>query len=262
MKEMEHKQKKIADPIGLLIIALIIASCGGNASVDEAPAATPIATVAAVTPESSAGEDTPVPGVPCDLPLPASGNWVVALCETFDDNDYGWQEETQDNPYAAYTSTVANGKFVVDYRAKSFEGFTRSALTWFDVAKERNFVLYLTGEIESAFTESSWGVAFRVNEDSFFLFSLQNDGTYILEVFEENRWLPLITRKQTNLINIGGPNTIRIEASGDDFYFSINGEMVNQFSGGTLPGEQIQLMVSAKEGASAVFTFDDVVLQK
>ena len=160
------------------------------------------------------------------------------------------------------SSTVKDGKFVVDYRAKSFAGFTRNALTWFDVAEERNFVLSVTAQIESTFSENSWGIAFRGDENSFLLFSLQNDDSYALEVFENNRWLPLITRRQTNLIQVGQPNTIRIEASGGDFFFSINGEMVNQYSGATLAGDDILLVASAKEGASAVFTFDDVVLLK
>jgi len=255
MEVMDRYQRNFIVFI-LAALALLAAGCGAQETV-ETPTVAPTA-----APTEAPPADTPEPEVACALPLPASADWEIVLCEAFDDNSHGWQEETQDNPYSAYTSAVAGGKYVVDYRAKSFAGFTRSALTWFDVAQERNFVISVTGQIESAFTESSWGVAFRGNEDSFFLFSLQNDDTYILEVFEDNRWLPLITRKQTNVIDVGGPNTLRIEAVGGDFFFSINGEMVNQFSGAALPGDAIQLVVSAKEGASAVFIFDDVVVQR
>jgi len=241
----------------LAALALLAVSCGAEEPAVETPEVMPTA-----VPTLAPTTETPEPDATCDLPLRVGEDWEVVLCETFDDNSDGWQEETQDNPYSAYTSAVAGGKFVVDYRAKSFAGFTQSALTWFDVAQEKNFVMSVMGRIESAFAESSWGVAFRGDADSFFLFSLQNDGTYIFEIYEDNRWLPLITRKQTNLINAGEDNTVRIEAVGSDFYFSINGEMVNQFSGAALPGDNIQLVVSAKEGARAVFTFDDVVVQK
>ena len=50
--------------------------------------------------------------------------------------------------------------------------------------------------------------------------------------------------------------------AGRDFYFSINDTLVDQFSGAILDGEEILLLVSVKEGASATFTFDDVVLQR
>jgi len=241
----------------LAAVVLLAAACGTQEPVAETPVTAPTT----VPTDIPVAVGTPEVGVACDLPLPASEDWEVVLCETFDDNSYGWQEETQDNPYSIYTSAVTGGKFVVDYRAKSFAGFTRSALTWFDVAEERNFVISVTGQVDSAFADSSWGVAFRGDEDSYFLFSLVND-TYVFEVFEDNRWLPLITPKQDTLIRVGEPNTVRIEAGGGDFFFTINGEMVNQFSGAALPGEAIQLVVSAKEGASAVFIFDDVVLQR
>ena len=125
---MITKRTYLYFPFVLLLLAILPASCSGNTPAEEEPVEVPTATVDTAATEENLREDTPVPGVPCDLPLPASGDWVVALCETFDDNSYGWQEETQDNPYAAYTSTVADGKFVVNYRAKSFAGFTRSAL--------------------------------------------------------------------------------------------------------------------------------------
>jgi hypothetical protein len=248
---------KIRTVFFMAVIMLIVAAGCDQQEVVETPTVAP----SPVPTETQVVEDTPEASVACVLPLPASDDWEVALCETFDDNSHGWQEETQDNPYAAYTSAVTGGKFVVDYRAKSFAGFTRSALTWFDVIEERNFAMSVTGQIDSSFTDLSWGVAFRGDETSYFLFSLVND-TYVFEVFEDNRWLPLITPKQTSVIRVGEPNTVRIEASGGDFFFSINGEMVNQFSGAALPGAAIQLMVSANEGANGVFIFDDVVVQR
>jgi len=255
MEEMRKFQKTLTMFV-LGAFLLMAAGCTAQ-EVAETPSPVPTDVPTDVPPTV-----TPEPGISCALPLPASEDWEVVLCEDFNDNAHGWQEETQDNPYSAYTSAVAGGKFVVDYRAKSFAGFTQSAVTWFDVVQERNFVLSITGQIDSPFAESNWGIAFRGNDESFFLFSLQNDDTYIFEVYEDNRWLPLITRKQTNVINVGEPNTLRVEAAGGDFYFSINGETVNQFSGAALPGDAIQIVVSAKEGASAVFTFDDIVIQK
>ena len=198
----------------------------------------------------------------CDLPLPGPEDWEIVLCETFDDNLKAWEVESQDNEYARYTSAIADGKFVVDYTAKGFAAFQRTALTWFTIGNEKNFALSVTGLMESAFQDASWGVAFRGNGDSFFLFSIRNNGSYAFEIFENGGWTPLISPKNYNGIRPGEENTLRIEADGQDFYFSINDEMVNQFNGGLLEGTQVLLVVSAKEGVSANFTFDDVILQK
>jgi len=201
-------------------------------------------------------------GSPCDLPMPGPDDWVVVMCEQFDDNHNEWQVESQDNPYSRYTSAITDGKFVVDYMAKGFAGYQRTALTWFEIGEEKDFALSIKGLMESTFDEASWGIAFRGNGDNFFLFSISNGGTYKFEILENGVWTLLINPMNTNSIRPGKENTVRIEAGGQDFYFSINDTMVNQFSGALLDGKEILLIVSAKEGVSAVFTFDDVVLQR
>lgn len=207
-------------------------------------------------------ETSIIESAPCDLPLPGPDDWEVVLCEQFDDNRNEWQVESQDNPYARYTSAITDGKFVIDYTAKGFAGYQRTAVTWFTIGEEKDFALSIKGLMDSSFQDASWGIAFRGDGDSFFLFSISNDGTYKFEVFEKGGWVPLITPKNTNSIQMGKENTLRIEAGGQDFYFSINDIMINQFNGALLEGKEILLIVSAKEGVSAVFTFDDVVLQR
>lgn len=201
-------------------------------------------------------------GIHCDLPLPGPDDWPVVLCEQFNDNTHGWNIEVQDNPYAAYESVIDSGKFVVNYKAKGFAGYQRSALTWFPITEEKNFTLSIIGLIDSSFHDVSWGIAFRGEGDDFFLFSIMNSGKYKFEIYEDGNWIPLITPKTFSGIHLGEENKLRIEAGGQDFYFSINDTMVNQFNGALLEGDEIQLIVSAKEGVQAVFSFDDVVLQK
>jgi len=253
---------------GLFLLAVLLVGCGGgktevtptDLAISDAPtAATPLPKATSLSEAAPEGKPE---GVVCDLPLPGLDDWTVVMCDTFDDNRNDWQVETQDNPYAAYTSAVQDGKFVVEYTAKAFAGFKRSALTWFNVAEGKDFVLSIKGTIDSSFRDASWGIAFRGDEDSFFLFSIKNDGTYVFEIFENGGWIPLITPKIYNGIKLGQENTLMVEAGGQDFYFSINGVYLNQFNGAMLEGDDILLVVSAKEGVRATFTFDDIVLQK
>ena len=197
----------------------------------------------------------------CELPLPSEKDWPVVLCETFDDNTNGWQIESQDNPYANYNIDIKNGRYELDYSAKGFAGFQRSALTWFDVSSADNFAMSVTTLMNSDFQNVSWGVAFRADEDSFFLFSIYNDNTYAFEIYEDNGWIPLISQRVFEGIRPNEENKLTIVAEGGNFTFSINDEPVNTFSGGLLQEDGIMLVVTAKEGATADFYFDDVVLQ-
>ena len=256
-------RKKLIRYLTSAILITLLAGCSGGQS--EAALATAEGDQDSVVEAQITETSVETPGIedtPCGLPLPGPDDWTVVLCERFDDNRNEWEVESQDNPYATYTSTITDGKFVVDYTAKGFAGYQKSALTWFTIGEGKNFALSIKGLIDSPFQDASWGIAFRGDEDSFFLFSILNDGRYRFEIFENGGWNTLITTRVHNGIQLGKENTLQIEAAGRDFYFSINDTLVNQFSGAMLEEEDILLVVSAKEGVSAVFTFDDVVLRQ
>lgn len=263
----------------LLLFTLFISGCSNSdaSEATKAPSANLEESVQLTLTESAAsaaGGDQPlageseataipteIAGIDCSLPLPSENNWPVVLCETFDDNSNDWQIEAQDNPYARYTIDIQDGKYALNYTAKGFAGFQRSALTWFDVASADDFALSVTTLMNSDFQGCSWGVAFRADEDSFFLFSIYNDNTYAFEIYEDNGWIPLITQRGFDGIRPNEENKLTIIAEGGDFTFAINDEPVNTFNGGLLQESGILLITSAEEGASVDYLFDDLVLQ-
>lgn len=258
--------------MALLAILGLAAGCSQADSADgeeqpqeAAPTATtgtPDNQTAEESAEPESGEEDAEP-IECELDLPGEPDWPVLLCETFEDNRNEWQVESQDNPYARYTAEISDGQFRVDYTGKIFADVSRSALTWFDAGEADDFAFSVSGLIDTRLVSTGWGVAFRANEemDSFFLFSIYNDGTYALDIFENNGWIPLIGRRPHNSIQPGQANKVAIQAEGGDFTFRINDQEVNRFEGGLLEGGIIRLVVTAGEGASALFAFDDVVLQ-
>ena len=252
---MDTRIKTCTSGLMAVLLAFAVFAAGCAPAAEPEPTATPV-------PPSPSPQSTVEVGLPCDLPLPGSDDRVVILCELFDDNRYEWQVESQDNPYATYTSTITDGKFVVDYTAKGFEDYLHSALTWFTIGEVKDFALSIKGSMDTPYQDVSWGIALRWDEDSFYLFSISNTGTYSFEIFENDEWITLFTEKEYNGIRQGEENTLRIEAGGQNFNFSINDTIVSQYNEAVLEGEEILLVVSVKEGASAVFAFDDVVLQK
>lgn len=279
---MKNKSRLI-----IVLLAMALSACGSAAtatptasvpanktetvlpSTAETTAATSTpreTSAAAIEPTPSAG-NTPTPaaevGLACSLPLPSEKEWPVVLCETFADNSHGWTVESQDNAYARYSIDVQDGSYALDYTAKSFASFQRSALSWFDVASAQDFALSVSTLMDSDFQNCSWGVAFRAaeNMDSFFLFSIHNDNTYAFEIYENNNWIPLISQRPYDGILSGEANKLTIVAESGDFNFYINDVLVNSFSGGLLQDSGILLVVSAKEGVSTNYSFDNIVLQ-
>jgi hypothetical protein len=265
----------------IVLLALLLSACGGAASATPTGSATTAATAATEnqTAAPAATETTPAQGtaaatetgsttatpsgLACSLALPSDKDWPVTLCETFTDNAHGWTVESQDNDYARYSIAVVDGAYKLDYTAKAFAQFQHTALRWFPVAQAQDFALSVTTLMDSEFQSTSWGVAFRADEDmgSFFLFSIYNDNTYAFEIYENGNWVPLISQRGFDGILKGQANKLTVVAEGGDFSFYINDAPVNTFSGGLLAASGIQLVASAKEGANATYTFDDIVLQ-
>ncbi len=264
----------------VVLIALLLSACSSAAAPTPAGSAVaetqdvpseiaetaettePAATTDAPTAEGDETPNAPA-GLECSLPLPSEKDWPVTLCETFTDNQNNWLVESQDNSYAAYSIDVLDGAYTLDYKAKAFAQFKQTALSWFPVTQAQDFAMSVTTLMDSEFQNNSWGVAFRADEnmDSFFLFSIYNDGTYAFEIYENNNWIALISQRVYDGILPGEPNKLTIIAEGGDFTFYINDVLVNTFSGGLLEGSTIQLLVSAREGASATYSFDDIVMQ-
>lgn len=188
---------------------------------------------------------------------------MVLVCDTFDSEDSVFPDESQDNQYANYTGATTEGQYQLNYTAKNFAAFTRTAITWFDIATAQDFAVSVSGQMNTQFREVSWGIGFRGSgeKDSYFLFSIYNDGTYAFEIFENSGWIPLISRRPFSGILPDQENKITVIAEGQSLRFLVNDEAVNFFNGGLLEGMQIFLMVSVREGASVNFTFDDIVVQ-
>ncbi len=260
----------------VVLFALLLSACGSaaaatptgsaGAETQEVPAQTATtelaATTTGTTTESSETPSAPA-GLECSLALPSDKDWPVTLCETFADNQNNWLVESQDNSYAQYSIDVVDGAYTLDYTAKAFAQFKQTALSWFPLGQAQDFALSVSTLMDSTFQNNSWGMAFRADEnmDSFFLFSIYNDGTYAFEIYENGNWIPLISQRVFGGIQPGEPNKLTVVAEGGDFTFYINDALVNSFSGGLLEGSHIQFLISAKEGASATYTFDDIVMQ-
>lgn len=264
---MKINTRRIAGIFLIPTILWITASCatvedGSDASLPEEtiqPTRMPTTTTAP-TPTA----EPQLPEVICELDLPTSADWPVSLCDLFDDNRNEWQLESQDNPYARYTADIVDGQLQIDYSAKAFESFSRTAITWFDIGESADFALTISGMIDSRLTNTGWGIAFRANDDmtSYYLFSLNNDDTFSLEYNNNNKnWIPFIPRTGHSSLRNADMNTVTIVADGADFSFWINGTQVGTFEGVDLGNGLIRLMVSAAEGANVVFYFDDIVLQ-
>ncbi|MBM3137382.1 MAG: hypothetical protein FJZ98_04245 [Chloroflexi bacterium] len=244
----------------LTILSIQLSACAGaGRNLVATATAEPSPTVK----ETDATPHPTITPASCDLPLPGPDDWMVLVCDKFDSDESVFPDESQDNPYANYTGATADGQYQLNYTAKNFAAFTRTAISWFDIATAQDFAVSVTGQMNTQFQEISWGIGFRGSgeKDSYFLFSIHNDSTYSFEIFENRAWIPLISRRPFSGMVPDQENKITVIAEGQSFRFLVNDTAVNFFNGGLLEGLELFLLVSVREGATVNFTFDDVVVQ-
>lgn len=245
-----------------LFAAAILAGC--------APEAQPSPTLETVVEQTPTTAPTVTPSqteVPCSLPQPGPGEWPVVICQTFDQGSGILPEEEQNNEFAFYTADAVDGEYNIDYIGRLFEGYTRSALSFFDIGSMDMFAISVDGTILSGSTETSWGAAFGSDENyaGFYLFTIYNDNSFILEegrnIGDEYEYETLIPRTETSVIIYREANNLTITSQSNSYIFSINGVEVGSYQGEPPAGDLVMLAASAFEGSNATFLIDNLVVK-
>ncbi len=242
----------------LLMAAAVFAGCAPE------PQPTPIPELVREQASPAAPTLTPAPTeVSCSLPQPGPEEWPVVVCQTFDEGSGILPEEEQNNEFAFYTAGAVEGEYSVDYIGRLFEGYTRSALTFFNIGNMDKFAISVDGTILSGSTETSWGVAFGSDENysGFYLFTIFNDNSFILEEFLNGEYETLIPRTLTPVIKYREANNLTVTSQSNNYVFSINGIEVGSYQGESPAGDLVMLAVSAFEGSNATFLIDNLVVK-
>ena len=242
----------------IVITVAILAGCAPQAQATPTPE--PVLEQAATAAATPTAEPTVIP---CSLPQPGPEEWPVVICQTFDAGSGILPEEEQNNEFAFYTADAVDGEYNVDYIGRLFEGYTRSALTFFDLGNMDMFAISVDGTILSGSTETSWGVAFGSDENyaGFYLFTIFNDNSFILEQFLNGDYETLIPRTETPVIVYRETNNLVITSQSNSYIFTINGVEVGSYQGEPPAGDLVMLAVSAFEGSTATFLIDNLVVK-
>ncbi len=75
------------------------------------------------------------------------------------------------------------------------------------------------------------------------------------------KWYSPIRSKGHSAIAWDDTNNLTILIEGDIFHFYVNDELVNSYESDASFGEEISLFIQAAEGASATFTFDNLLIK-
>lgn len=251
----------------ILLLGLVMACGTGEEPTPEPQVAAPTEPVARTLPTPT--EPVEVAEVEpqfaesvCELDSDIKTEWGTVLCETFDDNIFGWYEGFDVSDLATVDVKLNNGQYVVDVVGKPHSGYTSGVTQWFGIGSVKNFMLSVDGRIVSKNRGSTWGINFRGQGSNFYNFGIGKEGQYYLNRLQDNEWKRLINLKTAKAIKWDDAvNNLTVINDGNSMMFYVNGTLVDTYDSEQSYGDEIALFISVDEGASATYYFDNVLIR-
>ncbi len=105
---------------------------------------------------------------------------------------------------------------------------------------------------------AAYGLVLRHTEGSYYLFSVRDDGYFLLSLWDGAAWQPIVDWTQTMAVKEGEVNRLSARAEGASFELYINDALVHQAQSDLLREGEAGLSIStAATDSPAVFQFDN-----
>ena len=156
--------------------------------------------------------------------------WPVTLAESFQDNSNGWDTGDVRDSTISGNRSIGNGLYTWNLTAvQSASDFSYPIM----LDDQTDFYASVDMKYEAMPNDpdADAGMVFRYSDadQTWYYFSLNNQGQYYFGWYDGTYWDQLIPETSTNAFHPGQTNQLAVGASGSQFIFLINGQMVDEF---------------------------------
>ncbi|HMQ30049.1 MAG TPA: zinc-ribbon domain-containing protein [Chloroflexaceae bacterium] len=197
---------------------------------------------------------TPVAGgggiVPGDSPLAGGG---LLLEDDFSDEGTSNLDVFED---ATSRSAYESGAYVLEVKAAETVVWSLVGGPYSDISVE------VEAEVPADSDMTSAGVVFNYQDgDNFYLFSVSNDGYYVLEMLQGGDWVTLIDPTLSEEVD-AARNTLRVETRGGRIALYVNGALLEETTDSTFASGDVGLAVSTFPDSTGTVRFDNLVIAR
>lgn len=255
----------------VMILMLLALACGTSAEpTSEAPPEAP----PEPTKKVSLSLPTPTVAPPepeieetlsewtCEISSDIKPEWDTVICDTFDENLYGWYEGIDVTDLATVEVAVSDGKYGIDVTGKAHSGYSSGVIQWFRMGNVGDFMVSIDGRIISKNRGVTWGFNFRGKDSNFYSFAVGKEGQYFMDMLKDNEWKRLMNVKTNKAIKWDDAvNNLTIVAEGNKMTFYVNGTLIDTYDSEQSFGDELSIFINVDEGASARIEFDNALLR-
>ena len=156
--------------------------------------------------------------------------WPVKFTDGFKDNGNGWVTGDVRDSYVSGNRSIGNGLYTWNMTAvQSTSDFSFPIM----LDDQTDFYASVDMQYEAMPNDpdADAGLVFRYSDadQTWYYFSLNNQGQYYFGWYDGVSWDQLIPETDTSAFKPGQINQLGVGASGSQFIFLINGQMVDEF---------------------------------
>ena len=187
----------------------------------------------------------------------AHAQWPLVLTDTFAANVNGWPSGRSNTTLGTVDRQIGGG--VYRWTAHTDKGILLTYRPRSDPLSD--FSVAVDAQLISGTLSTLYGLAFRDDGSSQYLFSVSDDQLYRLFVYTGGSWTTLIAASHSDAIRPGQINRLGVDAAGVHLSLTINGQFVAALDDSTLSSGQVALSLEVAAANDAVVEFSNFELR-
>lgn len=152
-------------------------------------------------------------------------DWRLVFSDTFESNENDWPIFSDSNTFTTHRTEIVGGIYRWEARAH------RQFVWWVHPDIQQTSDFHMSVEVKKAVggSAATYGVVFRLNNDSYYRFTISDPAIFAVERYASGHWTAMISRSWSTKIRENDVNLLTVASTGSSFSFFINGQQVGEF---------------------------------
>lgn len=183
--------------------------------------------------------------------------WRVVLADNFSTNTHNWPLDDSSEAFGPAHARFANGKYIWTIETRKDVIYSENPS---QLPQVEDFYLTAQARQLSGPRRNDYGVVFRLNNGSYYVFRILDDRTFVVDLYRDGL-TNLIPSTRSDAIHTDKPNKLTVVGRGSHFTFFINDQYVGEMDDRALARGTAGIAFGLAANETGEFEFDNFELR-
>ena len=199
----------------------------------------------------------------CQISSNLKKEWVVELCDEFNNNDNNWWVGSDIADLSQTEAIISNGKYSFNLSFKPNNRYLGAIYQWYGLGTMSNdYLISIDGLITSTYKQISWGLGIRGKGDrDFYTLQITNNGGYSVIRLKDGKFTTISSYRNNSNIRWNEINNLTVIVEGNSYSFYVNDELIFSKKTDSSTDPKIFLVITGAEGTTIGYEFDNLLIK-